>query len=192
MPLKAARNWIDTSRWHHFYEIFDSVREIYLRALLHEALGDIPAAIQDCDKSIELDSKNSAAYSNRVLMRTKKDDQKGALADLNTAMKLNQADSSTYGTRAAVRGPLGDLKGAIDDCDAAVVLEPGAPWVYMQRAEARLSLGDKRGAISDYTKAISLDPHTSVPTKNGPKYTPAVATCWPLLLIRPLRSSCQS
>ena len=66
------------------------------------------------DRSIELDSSNPNAYSNRGTVKTDLGDIKGALEDYNKAIELDSSNPNTYYNSGIIKAGLGDKKGALD------------------------------------------------------------------------------
>ena len=89
----------------------------YWRGSIYNSIGERQLAIQDFDKSIELDASNSKAYVLRGICKSDLEDKEGALEDYNKAIELNPNDGSAYSMRAMVRLDLGDMDGADKDLD---------------------------------------------------------------------------
>ena len=121
-------------------------------------LGDQRRAIQDCNKAIKLDPKNSDLYLLRGLAKANLDDHRGAIQDYNKAIELNPEDTLTYLLRGLTKAKLDDHRGAIQDYTRAIELNPEFVFAYFNRGLAKDDLGDHRGAIQDYTRAIELNP----------------------------------
>jgi len=131
----------------------------YNRACAKEKLGDHLGAIQDYNKTIELDPKDEAAYSNRALIKQDLGDFTGAIKDFDKAIKLlvpGFERSSLYYNRGFDKSAFGDFKGAIKDFNTAIKLNPKYVEAYYSRGKAKEALGDKQGALKDLSKAEEL------------------------------------
>lgn len=91
----------------------------YWRASIENSTGNKSKALEDLNKSIELNSTNAKAYVLRGICKSELDDKEGALQDYNKAIELDPKDSSAYSMRACVKLDLGDLDGANADLDTS-------------------------------------------------------------------------
>lgn len=91
----------------------------YWRGSIQNSIGEKQAAIEDLNKSIELDGKNAKAYILRGICKADLEDKEGALEDYNKAIELAPEDGSAYSMRAMVKLDLGDMDGANQDLDTS-------------------------------------------------------------------------
>lgn len=89
----------------------------YWRGSIYNSIGEKLLAIEDFNKSIELNDKNAKAYVLRGICKADLEDKEGALEDYNKAIELNPNDGSAYSMRAMVKLDLGDMQGADKDLD---------------------------------------------------------------------------
>ena len=93
---------------------------------------DYKTALEDLNKSIELDNKDGMKYWHRGITYQYKKDYPKALADVNKAMQLygDDATSGLYTLRAALKESSGDIKGAVSDYQAASKLDKSSASIY--------------------------------------------------------------
>jgi tetratricopeptide (TPR) repeat protein len=121
--------------------------------------GDLAAAMASCDKAIEMDPKNGAAYYYRGNVHSAKGDFRKAIDDYDVAIKLDPKNDNAYYNRGLARINNGDFDQAITDYTRYIELDPNLAEAYHNRALARFKKNDYGNAIIDYTKAIELDSH---------------------------------
>jgi tetratricopeptide (TPR) repeat protein len=119
--------------------------------------GDLTAAMVSCNKAIELDPKNGAAYYYRGNVHLAKGDFDRAIADYAVAITLDPKDENSYYYRGLARINKGDFDNAIADYTKYIELDPKLAEAYHNRALAKFKKQDYGAAIIDYTKAIELD-----------------------------------
>ena len=93
---------------------------------------DYKAALEDLNKSIDLDSKDGMKYWHRAITYQYKKDYPRALADVNKAIQLegDNATSGLYTLRAALKESSGDIKGAVSDYQAASKMDKSSASIY--------------------------------------------------------------
>lgn len=119
--------------------------------------GDLTAAMVSCNKAIEIDPKNGAAYYYRGNVHSAKGDFDRAIADYAVAITLDPKNENSYYYRGLARINKGDFDNAIADYTKYIELDPKLAEAYYNRALAKFKKHDYGGAIIDYTKAIELD-----------------------------------
>lgn len=119
--------------------------------------GDLTAAMVSCNKAIEIDPKNGAAYYYRGNVHSAKGDFDRAIADYAVAIRLDPKAENAYYYRGLARINKGDFDKAIADYTKYIELDPNLAEAYHNRALAKFKKHDYGGAIIDYTKAIELD-----------------------------------
>ncbi len=87
-------------------------------------LGSYACALDDFNKTIELNSEYSDAYVNRAIAYYTLGDSKNALNDCNMSIKLNPASAIPYYNRSIILYNLGEFDSAVADCKAALELNP--------------------------------------------------------------------
>ncbi len=119
--------------------------------------GDFQGAIADYTLAIQLDPRNSRAYSQRGSARYKSGDLAGAIADYTEVIQL-AGDARAYFNRGIARYRLEDYEGAVADYTQALRLNPQWAVAYYNRGNAYRQLNQQQQAIEDYSRAIELNP----------------------------------
>ena len=96
-----------------------TAEEYFYSAYFKNGLGDKRGAIEDLNKSIQLDPDNAAAYVNRGVAKYTLGDYRGAIEDYNKAIQLDPYDAQLYANRGAAKYRLGDINGACLDWSKA-------------------------------------------------------------------------
>lgn len=102
-----------------------------------DELGDLPGAIADYNKAIEINPNHADAYNNRGNTRYKLGDQQRAIAEHNKAIEINPNYADAYYNRGAARNALGDNQSAIADMQKAAQLfqQQGNTQLYQEALE---------------------------------------------------------
>lgn len=126
--------------------------------------NDIPGAIAEYNRAIDLDPKLGEAYLNRGKAKRAAGDLDGAIADYEITVELDPALASNnrditqaYLNRGYIRSNRMDLEGALSDFDRAIKIDPNDADAYFKRGRAFLIIGNAKFAIADFDKSISLD-----------------------------------
>jgi tetratricopeptide (TPR) repeat protein len=135
-----------------------SAFEFYERAKTkHYELNDYSGAMDDFNKSIEINPNFSEAFFNRGILKKVLEDYQGALDDYNTAIELDD-NSEAYRYRAGIKKINKDYNGAINDFNIAVEKYPEDDSSFYGRGELKYGLADYNGAIKDFNKSIEIKP----------------------------------
>lgn len=139
----------------------------YLRAQCRELLGDIPLAVADFSKAIELEPGHGDALCSRGSLFRMNGDYDEAIQDFTEAIKTRE---SCVGFAYLQRGfswrAKLDYDRAIADLSKAIEMEYNLPIAYEHRGLTWLARKDYAKAIQDLDKAIELSPHDSSPLLN--------------------------
>ena len=120
--------------------------------------SDYTGAITCCNKAIELDPNNAAAYYNRGNANTDLERYEDAIKDYNKAIELDPKFAAAYYNRGNAYTDLERYEDAIQDYTEAIELDPKFAAAYYNRGLAYANLEHSEDAIKDWTKAIELDP----------------------------------
>ena len=131
----------------------------YYRGFAHSKNDEFDLAIEDYNKTIELDPKYAQAYNNRGLAYYNKNKLDLAIKDYNKAIKLNPKYAYAYINRGNAYRKKGELDTAIKDHNKAIELNPNDADTYYNRGNAYNDKGEVDLAIKDYNKAIELNPN---------------------------------
>jgi serine/threonine protein kinase/Tfp pilus assembly protein PilF len=149
----------------------DSARAHFLRgwAVLNFPLVDgapnPPAALDDLQQSVSLDSKNAEAQFTLARALLLAGDPADALTPVNRAVELDSQSMPYRKLRAHVQFTLGDLHAAADDLTAAIRLEgesAALASLYAERGYIHHQLDSADDAQSDLQQALSLDPGSQI------------------------------
>jgi Tfp pilus assembly protein PilF len=121
------------------------------------ALGQYQRAIEDYDKTIELDRDFAKAYNNRGLAYGDLGKYQLALEDFDASIRKNSNEPIAYFNRGNVFKALGDYQKAIEDYSKAIELNPRKADVYNNRGTTFLRLKNYQRAIKDFDSAIRLN-----------------------------------
>lgn len=98
------------------FKMASRANDLFDRGMLKAKQNDIPGALADYNKVIELDSKYAGAYNNRGILKAKQNDISGALADYNKVIELDPLPAHAYYNRGLLKErKLKDKKSAIQD-----------------------------------------------------------------------------
>jgi tetratricopeptide (TPR) repeat protein len=129
-----------------------------LRGLAHLDRDDVPHAIGDLNRAIELAPEFAPAYQNRGNAWYARGNFGQALADYDKAIALDPNSASPYINRAAVRRDLGYRDGALEDYARAIELRPAHAPTYNGRGQLYMARKDYARATADFDRAIQYDP----------------------------------
>lgn len=132
-------------------EYFESGKSKY------NQLNDYGGAMDDFNKSIEINPNFSEAFFNRGILKKVMEDYQGALEDYNKAIELDE-NSEAYRFRAGIKSILNDFVGAMKDYNLAIVKHPNQRCtIYYNRGCLKFDLEDFKGAIDDFDKSIEAN-----------------------------------
>jgi tetratricopeptide (TPR) repeat protein len=129
-----------------------------LRGLAYLDRGDIPHAIGDLNRAVDLAPNFAPAYQNRGNAWFARGSYGQALADYDKTIELDPNSPSPYVNRAAVRRDLGFTEGAFADYAKAIGLRPNHTAAYSGRGQLYLRQKDYAHAIADFDNAVRLNP----------------------------------
>jgi protein O-mannosyl-transferase len=152
--------------WKNSYTLFSDVIEkdpaSYFaynnRSFSKFGMNDIEGALQDLNKSIELNPGFIDGYYNRGNIYNQLKIFDKALSDFDRVLKEMPKNAVAYNDRGNSKIGLHDYKGSIDDFTKAILLKPDFAIAYNNRGSVLLeNIHDLKGAISDFTCAIKID-----------------------------------
>lgn len=143
-----------------------SADDYFNRALERQKKGDIPGAIDDFTKTIELSPNDKEAYHGRGMLRQEQGDLDAAIADYDKAIEIDPQFTNAYIDRGNAWATKKDYDRSIADSTRAIELDPKNTLARRNRAVARKAKGDFTWMIADYYRTIELDPKYA-PAYNG-------------------------
>lgn len=114
------------------------------------------AAIQDYNKTIEINPKFSWPYLNRAIAYERLKIWDKAIDDYTKAIELDKNYASAYNGRAWTYCQMGYFEEAITDANKALELSPNEANFFDTRAFAYIGLKRYEEALSDLNKAIKI------------------------------------
>jgi tetratricopeptide (TPR) repeat protein len=135
-----------------------NIPNIYLiRGLINAASDNHSAAMNDYNKSIELDSSNPNFYYERGLLRKKLGDSYGATEDFLVSVK-QEPDNTKYCTSLAFsQYESNDTEAALSTINSCISKNPNDHIVFMSSSALKFELEDFHGALTDISRALELD-----------------------------------
>ena len=140
----------------------DSVRKDveyhFKRGLVLFSINKYNDGIKEFDTVLQMEPKNSKAFTNRGKGKIELKNYESALKDMETAYSLNQRDSTTMMLLGLARYYTSDFQGALEIYNEIIGNTTSNVKAFYNRglAYGRLKQYDK--AISDFNKAIELEP----------------------------------
>ena len=128
------------------------------RGLAFTLENDIPDAIADFDRAIDLNPSDDEAYNNRGMIYGNQNQFPEAMADFNKAIQINPQDAQAYNNRAFIFAVQGDFANALREIKKAIALDPDYADAYYNLGKVYNSQGNLKEAVVDYSKAIRLNP----------------------------------
>ncbi len=115
--------------------------------------GDIPGAIEEYSRAIELKPDFAEAYNNRAYAEWKSNENDAALADFSRAIELRPNYVNALTNRAFVYFDKNDFEPCVADATRAIALDPNDDSAFTIRADAEQRLGRWAAAFADYLEA---------------------------------------
>ena len=140
------------------HDIHESAYTAFYRGLTYQNTGKYDKAIEQYDKSIELNPNYANAYNNRGTAKNSLGQHVEAIADYDEVIRLNPDHALAYTNRGVAKDSLREHKDAITDYNQAIRLKPDYAEAYNNRGVTKNGLGQHEKAIEDYDKAIRLNP----------------------------------
>lgn len=137
-----------------------TAEDYFLRGI--SRIDQVPAAMADLTRAIELNPNLMMAYRTRASLRAQMGDQAGAMRDFDAVLRLNPDRSDALDARAEMRLEWNDFNGAIADLTEAIQLSPQTPELLFNRAMAYNRMGSFQASVDDFTAGIALQPKDAV------------------------------
>jgi len=118
---------------------------------------DYKGALDDYNKSIQLNPGNAVCLNSRGEILNKFDDYKSALRDFNLSILLDSSVADVYCNRGLMHERLGGTVLAMRDYDKAIKLNSKLQIAYKNRSALNAKMGKSSEAINDINMAIKLD-----------------------------------
>ncbi len=152
------KTWSDAIDKYQGDNLLRTERGYTNRGNAYSAIGRLPEALADYQKSIELNPKYAEGYNNSAFIYSSQNNPEEALRRFNTAIELKPDYGDAYGNRAAILTKMGRYAKSLSDFERAIQLSSGKPFYYSNRGIAYSNLGRLQEALNDFDKSLSLDP----------------------------------
>ena len=120
-------------------------------------MNNYSSAALDCNKAIDLDKKNAAAYYNRGLVYLNTEKYQLAIEDFNIAIRLKSDYAEAYSFRGVTYGNLEKYDIALNDLNKSVEINSNIGMTYYNRGVIYGYLNKLDLELADYNKALKLD-----------------------------------
>ena len=134
------------------YEAMNNLGLIFLEE------NDLPLALEQFDRSIEIYDGFYKSWLNRGLSLMRLNRNEEALESISKAAAIEPDESLVYYNRGLVYERLNDLQNAISDFTRAISLNPSVMQFYKDRGKAYVWMRDFAAAEKDYSTILSVDP----------------------------------
>jgi Flp pilus assembly protein TadD len=142
----------------------ENVTESVINANIHYMLAqqlqdssDYSGAINEINRSIELNPGKAELYDFRGILYTKLIKYNKAIKDFNEAAKLNPNEYEIYNHRGIVYYLVEDYNNSIKDYSKAIELYNDYGKAYLNRAITELMQNNETDALADMIKASNLN-----------------------------------
>jgi len=128
------------------------------RGVFNSLTGNYNQSLDDLNRSIELDEKQSIAYFVRANCRYKMLEEIELLADSHAEITVTIGERKTGATGFSDEPPALDYKQILEDYEITLFLNPSFFFGHFNRAFIKIRLGEYKSAIEDLNRAIQLEP----------------------------------
>lgn len=138
--------------------------EFYLqRSQVKQITGDIPGALMDANKSVQLDGTNGGALNHRAILKLISNDRLGAEEDFNKALSCfpenSREKAEAYGNLASIDQEKSQFTEAISKLTKAIENDrKNANWLT-RRGQIYQIISDLNNARNDFQAALNIDPN---------------------------------
>ena len=158
--FQQCRFWRDGSiLWSAVIDRSPRLALAYIhRGAAYQEKGDIPSAMADYQKAIELNKDEPYAHSNLAMIYKDQRRFKDAEHEYGKAISLKPDFWGAYFDRGNLYRETGQLAKAIDDYTKAIKLLPGYAEAYENRGIAYFFSRQDDLALADFNRALRFDP----------------------------------
>ncbi len=159
LGFMQMRVWKDTlSVFTHAIEkgAYQNGKMFYWRGIEYGDTGNQPAALNDFNKALSMDSTLMDAYKFRGSLYAQAGQLEPALADLKKYLTSDPENVGVWNNVAMIHMRLNQLPEALNAFNKTIELKPDVPISYQNRAKVYEMMGNKLSAQEDIQKAISL------------------------------------
>jgi tetratricopeptide (TPR) repeat protein len=132
-----------------------------IRGAAEDALGSMPAAVQDENSALQMSPSNEMALYVRGDAELTLNQYNSAIADETAALQLQPNDRKALADRGDAYMHENQFPQSIADDTAAIQLNGNDPLVFMNRGISEVQFNQIAPAIADETQALSLNPNSA-------------------------------
>ncbi|KAI1389749.1 mitochondrial outer membrane 72K protein [Hypoxylon trugodes] len=125
-----------------------------LRGTFRNLRGSQDLALQDMDKSIELDPSYTQSYVKRASMHLEMGDRAKAAADLEQALKQNDSDPDIYYHRAQLHFIHGEFQDAAKDYQKSIDLDSSFIFSHIQLGVTQYKMGSVASSMATFRRCV--------------------------------------
>ncbi|KAI8900668.1 hypothetical protein BC833DRAFT_580978 [Globomyces pollinis-pini] len=134
------------------------------RATLHFLMGLVNEAVEDLEKSLELDPKNVNSIIKRATLYMERGEVEKTIQQFEKAESVTKEHPDLFYHRGQVRFLTGDFEGAVQDYSNSLKYEKeneSSVYVHIQMGVAKYKLGDLVGSDAKFKEAKKLFPKSA-------------------------------
>lgn len=144
-------------KWENVNIVYENKPQIYNRfGIDYSKEGEYAKAIENFNKSIDLDKNNGGYVCNRGLAYFKKGDLDKAIKDFDKTIEMDPKYLAAYMNRGSIYFKKGNYNASIKDLNKVIELDPTLADAYEYRGQTYEKFGQKDKADADFRKAKEL------------------------------------
>ncbi|KAF3388295.1 Mitochondrial import receptor subunit tom70 [Talaromyces pinophilus] len=124
------------------------------RATFTYLRGDAQSALEDLNKSIEIDPSLTQSYIKRASLHLELGNKDGAVDDFELAIAHNKDDPDIYYHRAQLHFILGEFAEAAKDYQKSIDLDPSFIYSHIQLGVTQYKLGSVASAMATFKRSV--------------------------------------
>ena len=148
------------------YSIAQKSQKLYEKGVEYLETKSYQKAIENFDKSIEINEKFIDAYFDRAIAKTFLKKFEEAILDYSKVIEISPTEEVAFYNRARIYYALKKYNSALSDFESAIKLDSKFVEVYYDLAQTKIKLNDLEGAISTYSNLIVITPIAPSPYYN--------------------------
>ncbi|EDN05254.1 zinc/iron transporter [Histoplasma capsulatum] len=125
-----------------------------MRATFTYLAGDAQAALQDLNKSVELDPSLVQSYIKRASLHLELGNREAAADDFDLAVAQNKDDPDIYYHRAQLHFILGELPEAAKDYQKSIDIDRDFIYSHIQLGVTQYKMGSVASAMSTFRRSV--------------------------------------
>jgi tetratricopeptide (TPR) repeat protein len=122
--------------------------------------GSYPQALQNINKSLEINPNDDASWHLKVLILLKMSRYDSALSTIGEALAINSSDSELLNDQGLLlAGYLGDYNSSIESLNKSIKLDPANAKTYYNKGMVLKAMGKYNESIELFDQATKLAPN---------------------------------